>query len=428
MQAYNATTASSALAFMALAAPLSASPQELVRATAVPATGLITIEADKEPTSFKEALSMGRHWVNLRLRAENVDDATPGKTRDTTALILRTVLGYESATYNGWSILIEAEDLSALGDDSYNSTRNGNTDRAVIADPDGTEVNRASLNYTGIDDTTFVLGRQRIILNNARFVGNVGWRQNEQTFDAYTVVNTSVDDLTLIGSAIYNVNTVTAGDIGTAAIALNASYQVADVGTMVAYYLELDNDVAAASLSTSTIGASWDGRMAAGDGMDVVYRVEFASQTDTGDNPSTGLDASYLNLELGVDLNGTVLSLGSETLGGTGVAGEQFTTPLATGHKFNGWADRFLSTPVDGLVDQYLSVETKYADTSFKLVYHLFSADEGSADYGNELNAIASRKLSSGAVAGVKFADFSADSDGGMEDITKAWLWISYSF
>ncbi|MFT7680556.1 MAG: hypothetical protein ACI8QC_004562 [Planctomycetota bacterium] len=427
MRRHHATTAISALALLALAAPLTANPQEPVSDATILATSLIGFEGNLKPTSFKEALAQGRHWVNQRLRAENVDDATMGRTRDTTALTLRTVLGYESATYNGWSVMIEAEDVSAVGDDSYDSTLNGNTDRAVVADPDGTEVNRASLSYAGLADTTFVLGRQRIVLNNSRFVGNVGWRQNEQTYDAYTVVNTAMEDLTLAGSYIYNINNVKAGDIGTAAIALNAAYDVGEAGTLVGYYLELDNDSGAAALSSGTVGVSWDGRMPTG-GNQFVYRVEFANQTDVGENPNTDLDASYLNLEVGMDFDGTLVSIGSETLEGTGVNGEQFQTPLATGHKFNGWADRFLATPQDGLEDLYLSVGTEYASTNFKLAYHMFSADEGGTDFGTELDLLASRKLACGAVAGIKFADFSADSDGGMEDITKAWIWIAYSF
>lgn len=137
--------------------------------------GLLSIEPE-EPLSFRDALTSGEHWVNLNLRGESVDQ--DGFSRDAFALTLRTVLGYETARYGGWAILVEAEDVSAVGDAAYNSTINGNTDRPVIADPDGTEVNQAYLSYVGIEDTTVRLGRQRIKLDNDRFIGNVGWRQN----------------------------------------------------------------------------------------------------------------------------------------------------------------------------------------------------------------------------------------------------------
>lgn len=41
------------------------------------------------------------------------------------------------------------------------------------------------------------LGRQRIVYDNAAFIGNVGWRQNEQTCDAISLTNTSVPGLTV---------------------------------------------------------------------------------------------------------------------------------------------------------------------------------------------------------------------------------------
>ena len=51
---------------------------------------------------------------------------------------------------------------------------------ATIVDPEQTEVNRAYLRYRGISRLDIGLGRQRIVLDNQRFVGNVGWRQDSR--------------------------------------------------------------------------------------------------------------------------------------------------------------------------------------------------------------------------------------------------------
>ena len=67
----------------------------------------------------------------------------------------------------------------------------------VVADPESYEINRLQLTNTSIIDTTITLGRQRIVLDDHRFVGNVGWRQNEQTFDALRVVNKHIPNLTI---------------------------------------------------------------------------------------------------------------------------------------------------------------------------------------------------------------------------------------
>ena len=47
--------------------------------------------------------------------------------------------------------------------------------------------------------------------------------------------------------------------------------------------------------------------------------------------------------------------VGWERLSGSEREG-QFQTPLATLHAFNGWADKFLSTPVNGIEDLYFRV------------------------------------------------------------------------
>lgn len=70
------------------------------------------------------------------------------------------------------------------GIDDVNSTVHGKTDVPVVADPDSERLNRLPLGYHGVAGTEARVGRQRIILDDARFVGNVGFRQNDQTCDA----------------------------------------------------------------------------------------------------------------------------------------------------------------------------------------------------------------------------------------------------
>ena len=53
----------------------------------------------------------------------------------------------------------------------------------MVPDPRGTELNRFQITNTSLPGTRTTLGRQRIVLDDSRFVGNVGFRQNEQTFD-----------------------------------------------------------------------------------------------------------------------------------------------------------------------------------------------------------------------------------------------------
>ena len=90
----------------------------------------------------------------------------------------------------------------------YNSTVNGKTAYPVVADAETYELNRLQLTNTSIADTTLTVGRQRINLDDQRFVGNVGWRQNEQTYDSVRVVNKTIPNLTVDLTYVDQVNRV----------------------------------------------------------------------------------------------------------------------------------------------------------------------------------------------------------------------------
>ena len=104
-------------------------------------------------------------------------------------------------------------------------------------------------------------------------------------------------------------------------------------------------------------------------------------------------DADYYAFEGGIELGGlgietVTLKAGIESLGSdNGDYG--FATPLATMHKFNGWADTFLATPAQGLDDTYVSLNGKAYGGKWLLAYHSFDANDsanGVDDLGTELN------------------------------------------
>ena len=130
--------------------------------------------------------------LDLRLRAEQVDQ---NGLDETTALTLRARFGYQANFGQGWSALAEGEGVIALSD-NYSDTIDNIPGKAIIADPETLELNRLQLGWKG-DAGSATLGRQRIIFDDARFVGNVGFRQNEQTFDALRLGTKLHDAVTL---------------------------------------------------------------------------------------------------------------------------------------------------------------------------------------------------------------------------------------
>ena len=372
---------------------------------------------------FTEALTGGEPRLDVRLRYENVDQDNPSDDAD--ALTVRTRLGYQTGSYKRLSAYVEMENNSALMED-YNSGPGGNgkVRYSVVADPEQTEVNQAFLGFSGIPDTTVRLGRQRIILDNARFVGNVGWRQLEQTYDAALVQNKSLPDTTLTYSYLDNIKNIFSTDVDISAHLLNAAYNGLGFGRVVGYgyFVGFDNDSGLADQSAQTLGAYLDGSYDLG-GFKLLYRAEYARQTDYDDG-NKDIDADYKHFMLGAAVSGITVKVAYELLGDDDAY--NFQTPLATKHAFNGWADIFLNTPPDGLQDVYVLVTGKAMGMKLLGVYHDFQSDAGSSDYGTEIDLLAAKKFGKHYSAGAKYASY--DADDYAVDTDKFWLWGQLKF
>jgi hypothetical protein len=379
-----------------------------------------------QQATLAEAISGGKVGLDLRYRYEHVD--ADNFERNANASTLRTRLNYTTGSFNGFTALIELDDITALGSRRYNEFTGlprDKTEYPVVADPTGTEVNQAYLSYAGLMDTTIRLGRQRIVYDNARFIGNVGWRQNEQTFDGFAVSNTALPHMTLNYAYIDQVNRIFGkdspkGEVDMRSHLLNASYSGLGFGTLTGYGYFLEY-VDAPATSNRTVGIRLAGTPVVAEGMKLLYALEYARQDDYRRGAST-IDADYQLIELGAEMSGVSARLGQEVLGADGSA---FSTPLATGHAFNGWADIFLNTPVNGLQDRYLKLSGAAMGTTLQAAYHRFDADRGSADYGSEINLMASRPFGKVNLM-AKYARYSADELA--VDTEKVWLMAQVAF
>lgn len=376
-----------------------------------------------------EAINNGKANLDTRYRYEVVDQE--GMDQDAGASTLRTRLGYRTSEVSGLTGFLEAEHVTRLGGATYNSTLNGVGDRPVVADPTGTEINQAYLRYEGLADTRLTYGRQRFFLDNHRFIGTVGWRQNEQTFDGFTVVNESLPDTTLTGGYLYNANRIfsDASPRGNAAMdtgVLNARYGGWEAGSLTAYTYLLSYENAPAN-STRSHGLRFSGESTLGDGIAALYTLEYAQQADYDDNPAS-FSVPYYRIEAGARTDGVTASIGQELLGSDD-GNRAFQTPLATLHAMNGWTDQFLSTPDAGLRDTYASLATTLSGVSLKAIHHRFDSDENSQDYGSETSVVATWSPNTTYTLGAKAAlHHSEDGNQQTSDTDKAWLWVDASF
>lgn len=385
------------------------------------------------PASFTDALTKGKVSVNARLRYENVDQQF---TNDAEALTARLRLGYTTKAYKGFQAMIEGEAVTPLINDYFDGTGTNTDGRVVIADPEVYNLNQAWLSYT-FEKTKGTLGRQKIILDNARFIGDVGWRQNDQTFDAFVVQDKTFDKTTLTYAYLDRANRVfdnsgVQRDWHSDSHVLNASYAGLPIGTLTGYAYLLDFDAhglgqaGALGASSQTYGLSLAGTRPVASDFKLTYRLEYAAQSDYGDNP-VSYDANYYLGELGAVYKGHTLAAGYEVLGSdNGLA--SFRTPLATLHAHNGWADVFLATPAAGLTDTYVKYGTTLpGKVNLLAFYHFFGTEDGPSQIGQEFDIMASYKATKELTLTAKFAKFWSDEID-FADRTKIWLQADYAF
>ena len=404
----------------------------------------------------------------IRPRFENVDD---GKTSTTNAnaYTARTKLKVTGKLLNvdGLTASVGIISVNNFGSHTYNwkyiddtginktTYNDGSKNYSVVVDPQQAMMSNAEINYK-IGDTVLHAGRGQVNLDNQRFIGTVGWRQLERSYDSVFVANNSIKNLSVLAAWVYGFQGVFGGETMDAnTVLLHASYTVMPELKITAY----DYMIAAQgdTFNTTDGGVGFDtyGLALTGniklDAVKLNYRAEYAQESDatmkiqeTATNADQfKADASYYNLDLGANISGILVGANYEFLSGTSLTDTKdktFKTPLATGHKFNGWADEFLTTPDGGLIDANIRLGYKTKGFGKLLaVYHDFTADQkmnlnvgtGTGDdLGSEFDAVYVNKIPGvkGLSGLLKYADYSKGNVGPATDTTKFWAQLDYKF
>ena len=356
------------------------------------------------------------------------------------AWTFRERLGLKTKAWNGFSALIEGEFSQAAIDDYHGGAPLAdpfNPSNSLIADPETNELNQAYLQYEGFD-TTAKVGRQRIKYDNDAFIGNVGWRQNEQTFDAISLSNKSIDGLTINYAYLNQVNRIFGSDadaplapgfanvedIAASAHLFNLSYAGIKGLTLGSYaYIMNFDDVGA--WDNNTFGVS-----AKKDVMGITLYGELAWQDKAGIAGTS--EAMYAHGTASKTFGKHAFTLGVEHLD----AG--FKTPLATLHAFNGFADVFLAGRTagghNGLTNTYVSHTMPICwGVKWINVLHAMGDNEFSNGYGWEYDSVLSKKFDDNFTAIAKFAWFNSEGDGfvgaaPVPDATRFSIELNYMF
>ncbi len=380
---------------------------------AVPALAEETVEA--APETLLDAITQGKPMTNFRLRYESVDQEAfqpapnAGKKLDTAhAFTLRSLIGWQTAPFHDFSFAAQLTDLHefnhSFNDRRENLSEPGKANYANIVDPSFTDVNQLFLDWTGISNTRVRLGRQQVNLDNVRFIGDIGFRQNMQVFDGVSVLNKSIPNTEIFVAhfdQVRQVNTeLRQGDIEI----VNAKYRISPSESLVGYAYLIDvanlgqnngNPLADSSIaqggnglgasqdslktattdaSSKTFGLRLDGAHAINPTWKVLYTAEYAKQDDYKDG-NVLIDTHYFKLGGGAMYNTWSVRIDHEKLASNN-GKYAFQTPLGTNHLFQGWADQFLATPRQGIEDTFVTVAGSIGKAKLQAEYHVFKSDE----------------------------------------------------
>ena len=419
---------------------------------AVAMAGFVTTAVngiESSESALTRAIKSGKPLLRMHARAEFVDDES-NALDSAAALTVRTYFGYQTGEIANFSVRVAAENVLHLVDD-FNVPGESSNGFDVVADPQGTEIEEAFLRYTGVEDTTITAGRQYLTYRPAplhRFIGTVPWRQNWQSMDAVSIENRSVDGLRINYAYIHEVNRIFGNNNPNPNLAsapmsshlLNLQYSGLPIGSLEGFYyrLDYDNDALPAPFTDrATFGVKLQGSRQLTDELSTSYLVEFSHQRAIEDNATAFDSANQYRLEVGLTskrdrgvLNSITGKVGYEVLESDG--GLSYSTPLATVHAFQGWADRFIGFPGGGVKDAYLVGAFKFAGgIALTTALHNFQSDAGSTDYGNEVDLQLSKKYEKFTFAVKHASYFGSDEEAAGAtgiDKTVSWLFVNYAF
>lgn len=479
------------------------------------ALGASAAQAEEEVLpeyTFMDAVKTGKNLSSFRLRYETVDQdgfqpaTTVGTTanptakeqlKDAHALTLRSLIGWQTAPYKNFSFGVQLTNVTKFNDNFNDGTNNvlinapsnqpRNVEYAKIVDPSDTDINQLYVDWTGLKNTKFRLGRQQVNLDNVRFIGDIAFRQVMQVFDGASVLNKSIPDTEVYLAHFERVKQITTESRGDGALEVaNVRYRISPTEFLVGYaYLDgfenlgfgrawfgnagntpankaagkVGNINEFADQGNKVFGVRLDGIHPFNPNVRALYTAEYAKQDDYngGDNR---IDAHYYKLGGGVGIDNFSVRVDQELLSSND-GKYAFQTPFGTNHLFQGWVDKFLSTPAEGIKDTFITATYKYGDFAFFADYHVIDSDEdfhtvgskAATDgdrFGKEWNAAVTYNYDKNIMAKVEYGKFTEDDHyslvastlaakptttavananrGRFRDTEKLWLTVMYTF
>ncbi len=412
--------------------------------------------------------------VELRPRYETVQQQG---TEEAKAATVRAMAGYTTPQADGFGATLELIGVGALNTADYNVPVEplpaGSTPaRATIPDPEAFNANQAYVSYDGIPATRILAGRQLVELDDQRFVGNVDFRQDMQTFDGLSVVNRGIPDLSVIGMYLFGAKDVLNDEVRMKTFLAEANwtrYEAAQVDAFGYWYGNRENAFEEATTGNAaiipgaalcgagpnsanslvnpqacnsvTLGARMHGQIPVFGAWQASYAAEYAHQ-NAWDGGYSGVGNDFDHLTGTLHREDAYFSVDAMRMGANANGTYGFQTPMATKHAFNGWAEMFLTTPKEGLRSDYATIgDKKFWGFDMSVRYYRFTTDFQGTALGHEWDWSIGRALTRNVMFVVQVAKFSVDAAGaasyadlqagkptGLENTTAMWGTLTAAF
>ena len=379
--------------------------------------------------------------IRPRYEAAREVDNGPRMAQAFTARTTLAIEAKKTVDVVNLSSYIEFSAVNNFGYTDYNAGDNPAYD--VIDDPQQYRLTQVYMDFT-TDESYVRAGRQILNIDNERFFGSNNWRQMFQTFDAFSIVDNSYKPLLITASYIFGTNGINVQENAqsTSSLVLNMAYKPKKYLHVTPYVYMLASTPT--FLGSDTYGIRFDGDMDINSDLSLHYDFSYAKQSNASllysVDESSKIDASYYSVGFGSRYKNIYAMIKYESLGkAENESADGFSTPYASLHDFNGWADIFV-TRIDGsgnnkngLSDANIELGYNASVGDFIARYHSFSAESGEKNnLGNEIDIAYIKEFDSinGFTTTLKGAYYKkGDSGIGSDfDVEKVWVQLDYKF
>jgi hypothetical protein len=377
-----------------------------------------------------QGLAAGQPWMELRPRWNHIEEGD--KPATASGGTVRALAGWRWAPVEGVRVAVEGIYAGHWGRDDFNDNPADIpvSPYPLLPDPRHAGVNRAYVEINALDGFMARLGRQRVAMDNQRWVSDNDFRQIPQLFDGATLEYTGLASARLTAGYYAQLRSTSGETDDIRLTVLNAAWNPVPGHALAAFAYFHDQPGTApftgfSDESYRVYGVRAEGVIARWGEIEAPYVVELARQRPYADGDAR-IDARYWRLGAGFASARWTLRGDYEVRGSNGgVYGLQI--PLTDFYGFNGWTLKWFTAPREGLRDGWLTGRWSLGAFTLYGELHRFKSDFGSLDFGREADLGATWEIRPNAVLRLQHARYDSGSGRSYPDIRKTWLTLTYT-